>query len=343
MESTKKEESRNKKVTQYRCFGSPVILCIVLLNLFQACTTEVADEEQLANIVQPIIIGADDDRYEYGAIDTSLVKRAADATAINISSAWGVDCGSSTCEIETQRWLQYQSSPLCEDVPFSGQLRSIAADGTSFLVGPDLFITVQHVIGSQQECDATKVVFGFTADENGENETTEVPVQDVYDCEEIVASGGESGAETGDWTVFRVDRNVTNRVPLIIERTSNIEDDRTIFVTGHPTGLTLKVAPGKVTSTYPSGGEFGLHPGFIHNGEVRLGNSGSPITSLDTGIVYGINTSGTADFEYDDEEGCYSEINWSCEECGASTSENIIKASDYVPLHSALIIASVKI
>jgi hypothetical protein len=294
--------------------------------------------------VEPVVYGADD-RYEYGAITSTQVKITADATAA-VQDDDQVVCASGTCNIPGGANLVSPgnvvsgspSAPYCQDVAFVGQFAGYYIAGTAFLVGPDLLMTAAHVLTSQDDCDKRNVIFGFVAGADGRNVVTTVPQSNVYHCREIVASGGGPKSPGGDWAVFRVDRTVTGRVPVIIERTSNIAANRSVYATGFPTELPLKVAPGVVTAIWPPGLVNGQNPQFSFSSDVRIGNSGGPVVAQDTGVVYGIVTGDTTDFYLDPQLSCAHETQLPSGSGGANATP-AARGAGYVPLHAALVMS----
>jgi hypothetical protein len=321
-------------------------------------------EESIGATQQAIVYGTDD-RIEYGAITDANLLRVANATAalFNVSK---VSCGGSSCDLDTNPFTQIIGQdhqcgfppqpcplPLCEGTAFEGQEQG--AHCTAFLVGPDLIATAGHCMDDNGDGALTcgtyrKVVFGFTADEDGENEVTTVPASDVYTC-----VGTPIGVHTGseDWAVFKVDRPVSGRIPLMLRRSGSPSANE-LGLLGHFSALPLKISTeGELVSSDSTNFEAKFDAG--------TGNSGGPVIELATGVVQGIMArgpknpgTGNSYLKIGTFEGlCYTEI--SCSATGGCDDSFYLarwpEATDMawvaapergnVPLHAALLGASV--
>lgn len=176
---------------------------------------------------------------------------------------------------------------LCPGERFFEQ--PVGASCTASLVGPDLMLTAGHCI-SEVTCSGKKFVFGFEMGMNGEW-PSKVPASDVYSCSAIVA---RSNGNTRDFAVVRLDRPVTGREPLRLNRAAAPVGGDGVFVIGTPLGLPLKVADGARVRRV---GE----DSFLTDLDTYGGNSGSPVFNARTGLVEGILIGGGEDLAVRDE------------------------------------------
>ena len=148
-------------------------------------------------------------------------------------------------------------------------------------VAPDLIVSAAHCMFlSGVECSETRFVFGYQADASGGSIPTTVPQQDVYSCTQFTEVYSPDFGE--DWILYKLDRPVSNRVPLRVQYTREPALGTPLVVIGHPNNLPLKVSPaGTVTGTAET-------VEFQHNVDSFGGNSGSPVFDRDTGVVQGI-------------------------------------------------------
>ena len=101
-----------------------------------------------------------------------------------------------------------------------------------------------------------------------------------------------------DYALIKLDRKVTGRNPLPIERTFKLNEGDKIFTIGHPSGLPVKIAGGaKIRDNSPE--NF-----YLTDLDTFGGNSGSAVFSQKTGRIIGILVRGGADFVDDSEKGC---------------------------------------
>lgn len=225
-----------------------------------------------------------------------------------------------------------RSQRLADGQRFAGQ--TAAAFCTGFLVGQDLLVTAGHCVkdhhpaeikppadhaGPCQEnphhpenrrldqgdyCENIRVAFGFRKELGGHIPKT-APPEDVYKCAAVISHSLGSGP---DYALIRLDRPVTGRGPLAINRTNaGLSKDVPLFVIGHPSGIPLKIAGDAAvissgTDVYVTDG-FSTRKwsdnaySFMANLDTFHGNSGSPVFNLNTMLVEGILVKGDSDFE----------------------------------------------
>ncbi len=251
-----------------------------------AADCAVAVDETVDATEQQVIFGGDS-RHDYGAM-TPYDQRLARSVAAQFGH---VSCAGATCTLPTAPWVEapvwddHDRDPetdrverpahLCTDVRFYGQQGGAACTGA--LVAPDLILTARHC----KPQDA-KFVFGFFADANGDNEVTEVPASDVYECVSAHI-GSDSGS---DWALCRLDRPVRNRPVLPVRYTTPPEQDSALVNLAHHTGLPLKSGVGW---------QMGILNAqrFLHNVDTKGGASGSPF--FQQGRVVGMHVVGFAE------------------------------------------------
>lgn len=212
---------------------------------------------------------------------------------------------------------------LCTDDPFRDQ--PVPAQCSGFLVGKDLVATAGHCL-KVEDCDNHAFVFGFQMiDEN--TPVTSFDESQIYYCSEVVATVLDDHGP--DWSLARLDREVTDHVPLRLRRTGKVPDNQSLLVAGHPLGLPLKVAGGANVRTN-SEDTF-----FDANIDSFGGNSGSAVFNTDTWVVEGILVRGDDDFETDEQRGCTTSKR--CPDSGC-TGEDVTRSTvfaPFVPAHPA--------
>jgi V8-like Glu-specific endopeptidase len=180
-----------------------------------------------------------------------------------------------------------ENENLCKGERFWEQPNAAFCSGS--LVGPDLILTAGHCIEDQNACDNARIVFDYAVTKKGEY-PKEIEKQKVFRCRSIVERTVDSVLYK-DFAIIRLDRAVTDRVPLKVSRRSaNLERATPVAVIGHPTGLPTKVTTGTITST-------DRPESFESTVDTFAGNSGSPVFNLLTQEIEGILTYGTPDYE----------------------------------------------
>ncbi len=186
---------------------------------------------------------------------------------------------------------------LCPGEKFREQ--PIGAFCSGSLVGEDLVMTAGHCIKTDAQCKDTKFVFGFAVTRAGGAAVTTVHSSDVYGCASIVKRflGGEPGSDNPagqnlgpDYALVRLDRKVSGRKPLPVNRGANLKKGDEIFVIGHPVGLPVKLAG------YARVREFSKVGYFTADLDTFGGNSGSPVFNTKTKKIEGILVRGDEDF-----------------------------------------------
>jgi hypothetical protein len=141
------------------------------------------------------------------------------------------------------------------------------------------------------------------------NATTPVMTIDasqIYYCNEIIE---RVQTEFGpDWTLIRLDREVTDHMPMSVRRSGQIADDTEVTIIGYPMGLPRKYSS---NATVRDNSEPSY---FQSNLDNNLGSSGAPVINSQTMQLEGLLVRGNTDFVEDgdcdrsrvcpDEEGC---------------------------------------
>ncbi len=236
--------------------------------------------------INPSVIYGDDDRQDYFQVDETWKTKADSTVALIRASSLDVQGGRTN--IKT---LPYGTGMgLCLTEPFYEQ--ETAAFCSGFLVAPDVVVTAGHCIRNQQNCDATKFVFGFKLDVAGALPRS-VDNDKVFSCRQLVFSVANPSGE--DFAIAKLDRIVTHVAPLSFRTQGTPAPGDGMKVIGHPAGLPLKVAGGAAVRSVA--GEF-----LVANLDTFGGNSGSAVFNAQTGDVEGVLVRGEMDFIY--KNGC---------------------------------------
>ncbi len=193
------------------------------------------------------------------------------------------------------------SAHLCKNQRFATQPASAYCSGT--LIAPDLIVTAGHCLRS---CSNVSFVFGLGYDSKPasgalNNIVNDIPADNVYTCKEIVAREltekiGPSEKEAVDYAVIRLDRAVVGRTPAKFNISAKLAAGTAVAVIGHPSGLPLKIAEGKVLDATM---EF-MVP---HDADVFGGNSGCGLFDIQ-GLLVGMHSRSSSQ-RYVEENGCY--------------------------------------
>ncbi len=262
------------------------------------------------------VIYGKDDRQNISSYPNAEIKEIADSVAAL------VDPENLTLELNGQFYklanikLKDQEN-FCKETRFLNQLA--ISDCTGFLVAPDVLLTAGHCMTIYGTCKRFKWIFDYKQKNLVSNSKNLIPAKNVYSCKKILDYTLNTENQN-DYAIIKLDRPVKDRSPLRIRRkSSTIEDNSSIFVLGHPSGLPLKVSDNaKVIDN--------LNPIFFNtNLDTFAGNSGSPVFNQQTLEVEGILVRGEADFVFDDLLGCYKNKVCHKNECSGESVTRITK------------------
>ena len=199
-----------------------------------------------------------------------------------------VTCSGATCTVELDRFTELPggAGTVCSDVDVFALPQSRGFGGV--LVGEDLFLTV-HGLGINA-CLNRQVVFGFAADsalspllstlEPGGTLDFPVPSADVYDCIEVLGGGSTVG-----WTLIRLDRPVSGRQPVKLQRFGYPEPSVAVVNAGYPARLPLKVETATLTASTALGGSSDAHVLGGSSGSAVFAPSGRTLGVVATGLT----------------------------------------------------------
>lgn len=236
-----------------------------------------------------VIYGTDDRRDPYEVTDAFWLEKARSTAGLFFSSKILGTTAQGNTRLSTSSYQKEYN--LCTNEPYVDQNTGAFCSGS--LIGDDLFLTAGHCItGSTSDlytpkCKDVKFVFDFGIWNVGGKTPTEVPSTSVYGCKQVIARVEQS---TGaDYAVVRLDRKVTDRKPLAVNRLNNTAVGDPMLVIGHPSGLPTKIAGGAVVLSFGRGY-------FNADLDTYGGNSGSAVFNEKTGLIEGVLVRGAMDY-----------------------------------------------
>lgn len=270
-------------MSQLRWFCLVFVFGLVLI----ACGDDDKDNGDKKKNVQEqkvkarVIYGADN-RQDIFDVESSLDLQMAQSSLALFRSRDVHDIGNGWTRLNGNNYGQAYN--LCTSEKFRDQMSGAFCSG--FLVGQDLVATAGHCVRSAKNCQDLKLVFNWSLAASNQDNSM-VYTNDVYSCTELIKNSIESSG--ADFAVIRLDRPATNRAPLNVRRSGEIQPGAQLTMMGHPAGIPLKIAAGAtVRAVY---GGF-----FSANTDSYGGNSGSAVYNSDTGEVEGILVRGEMDF-----------------------------------------------
>ncbi|MCX5792615.1 MAG: serine protease [Elusimicrobia bacterium] len=264
-----------------------------------------------------------DDRLDY--YETSAAMKELSNSVVSLWSANAVTIAGNKASLRVTPFGAF--ARLCPGEKFAEQPMGALCSGT--LVGDDIVMTAGHCVTSRVKCAATKFVFGYVLKKAGDYPDS-VPAGDVYSCKNIIArdldtvSDPANGGPGPDFALIKLDRKVTGRRPLRINRNSRPAKGNRLFVIGYPAGLPLKVAHNARV--------LDASPRYFFKADLDTfgGNSGSAVFNAETKLIEGILVRGGKDFVLTP-AGC--RINAVAAQTGAN-GESVTKISvldEYIP------------
>ncbi len=182
---------------------------------------------------------------------------------------------------------------LCpgETLKFKNQKVSLDVFCSGILIGEKTILTADHCIRKLQKhpptntwyhtnrCPSINVLFDYTTKNTNFNKSN------IFGCKKIISAG----VNDLDYAIIELDRKPEGRSPVSI-RHSGGPSSKTLTMIGSPTGLPLKLSPGKIISAD--------NEHFFMNLDSFGGNSGSPVFSYENGepLLEGILSRGERDF-----------------------------------------------
>ena len=234
------------------------------------------------------VIYGEDNRHEVYEESRPVIQDVALSTAALVQKSNLSDQGDSyRLPAETMQ----ESVGVCADEPYAKQMNPAFCSG--FLVGDQLMATAGHCIKSST-CANARFVFDLRMQADG-SQPLVVQKSSVYSCAGIVV---REETNDQDYALVRLDRPVTDRRPLTLRRSGNLEKSEPLVVIGHPMGLPTKIADGASVRNWSASGKY-----FVANLDTYGGNSGSAVLNERTLEVEGILVRGETDMKYSN--GCY--------------------------------------
>lgn len=240
-------------------------------------------------------IYGNDDRLDYFEASPEM-RKLSDSVVSLWSSRWVRPAGEKA-SLFVNKFAT--SRDLCPGEKFAEQPVGAFCSGT--LVGEDIIMTAGHCMRDEAKCADTKFLFGFALKKSGEFPEA-VLQSDVYGCKRIIKQAYATstpavmfhnlvnGGPGPDYALVQLDRKVTGRKPLAVNRGGKLSAGEPLFVIGHPMGLPIKVAGGaKVRDISP-------RYVFLSDLDTFGGNSGSAVFNARTKLIEGILVRGERDF-----------------------------------------------
>ncbi len=223
-----------------------------------------------------------DDRKDIFEVRNKTVLRNAMGVASLFRADKIHDNNDGTSTLQVGKFGQINS--LCSAEPFFDQ--PVGAFCTGFLVAPDIIATAGHCV-NKDNVTTIRFVFGFRMID-AQTAQTVINTDDIYSGTEVI--GRKQTASGTDWSLVRLDRPVRNGQILTLRSKGKIDDSQSVYVLGHPSGLSLKFADGANVRKNTN------QAFFTANLDTYGGNSGSPVFNAITHEVEGILVRGATDF-----------------------------------------------
>lgn len=177
--------------------------------------------------------------------------------------------------------------PLCEDENFLEQ--PSLGFCTGVLIAPDKVLTAGHCFNNHNECENTKLTFGWSLTKAQQKD---MPSSEVYNCQAIIAQKN-SPSKGIDYAIIQLDRSVLNVKPVVIAKENTHKKGDPLLSLSYPLGLPLKKDLGHVLEDNSDKNLFKVAV------DTFSGSSGSPLFNSQ-GELVGILSMGMEDILEDD-------------------------------------------
>ncbi len=189
---------------------------------------------------------------------------------------------------------------LCPDEKFSKKPSTTACTG--FLVKPKVLVTAGHCVLDQNDCLSKKIIFNLLDSSNRLFSSKRlVKANQVFNCKQIIAHGAD---ESMDYSIIELEEDTKDSIPLIVNDSSHGVKPSSVYMLGHPYGLSLMHSQSSIVNDSESMGNDGdlIFKASLDSFE---GNSGSPVFNSETHKVEGILINGQDDLFFDSQNKCY--------------------------------------
>jgi Trypsin len=176
-----------------RIFGGSIL---ALAWLVLACSSQTSEK---------ILVFERDDRRDLYDGD-KLERQAAKAVALRVAKSQ-INDGHQNDTVFIKNSYQMIDWHWCEDEPFSYQWTpNGSGECTGFTVGKNLLLTAYHCVPNDPgtRCGEWSFVFGFSLNNRSDRPDRDIPKENVYDCNRVIAAGKKRlGLGLGRITVTR--------------------------------------------------------------------------------------------------------------------------------------------
>ncbi len=229
------------------------------------------------------VIYGEDNRLEPFEIgNTDLVNLSRATVMISYGFVVPSDKGGRHIKLNTNRL-----NNVCPEEKFSDQ--HVGGFCSGFLIASDLIMTAGHCIPYQRNCENSWYIFDYGLYGKGEN-YTETTDDKIYRCKKLIHSENTKSQGGADLAIIQLDRPVTDRLPVKLERQTSIHENDRVFMIGYPLGLPAKYTYDATVTKFERKHFFRTDLDAYH------GNSGSPVFNERTNRVEGILVAGENDF-----------------------------------------------
>ena len=234
-----------------------------------------------------------DDRAFVAESSSQIIKNLSNSIAM-VTSVENIQMSEFSSTLLGNILTDKDGANICESELF-GNHKGIKSC-TGFLIAEDLLATAGHCVIDEEDCRNKVIAFNILATQ--ENDLGfEIKNEDIYNCKEII-SRKKDVEKLIDYTIIRLDRKVSGRIPLKLSQKNKVKSSDSLFMIGHPLGLPLI----KTTNSFIVENN---HPHvFKSTIDSFFGNSGSPVFNSKTQEVEGMLISGQDDFVEDPTFSC---------------------------------------